>query len=104
MINSQDHNSLQFRSPLQYSDSLNRISEISISTLDSVFTIALLPGYMNSQVPQKFRIACDKNQLEEAHRKCQQLKNKPGTYPAATISRYLHIACLFYLIFLECIS
>src|SRR5689334_19887592 len=37
VINGEDQETLQFSSPIQYSDSLNRISEISISTLDSVF-------------------------------------------------------------------
>ncbi|HSB94365.1 MAG TPA: hypothetical protein VLC28_14680, partial [Flavitalea sp.] len=111
VINGEDQETLQFSSPIQYSDSLNRISEISISTLDSIYTtdciadglqltvvlkkadstkiihisnfyhpdIALLLGYMNSHVPQKFRILYDKNQLEEGYRKCQESKKKPRT-------------------------
>ena len=99
------NDSLQFNMPLLYSDSLNRISEISLSALDSVYsndciadglqlTTKIVKGdssktvfisnfyqpeigfaidYINSYVPEKFRIHYDRKQLEEEYIKCREL-------------------------------
>ena len=108
VIQADGDDALQFSTPILYSDTLNRISEMNLSTMDSLYSnvciadglqltavlkkgdstktvhisnfyqpdIGLAIEYINSYVPEKFRITYDKKQLEEEYIKCQESNKK----------------------------
>ena len=112
VIQGEGKDSLKFITPVLYSDSLNRISEIDLAKLDSLYSneciadglqltavirrgdtlktihisnfyqpdIGLAIEYLNSYVPEKFRITYDKKQLEEEYIKCKADKKKVGKF------------------------